>query len=448
MASIRIISSNTVKASNTSHTNKALTPWDLQLLLHIPIQKGLLFHLPNPNSSQQNNISSLIQHLKTSLSLTLNFFTPLAGRLAAVNHHDMINFSINSNNAGVLFVHASADAITISHLTQSTYIPTVVKSFFPLNGMKNLDGISNPLLGVQITELRDGIFIGCTMNHVVADGSSFWHFFNSWSEISRCHLGGYTHNGVLNISKLPKFSLPDGVDCIVNHIPRSSIEVTCSDDYVLPLLKERVFHFTRREIAELKSRANSEMGTNEISSLQALLTHLWRSITRCRNLDPEEEIGCKLVIGARTRWNPPLPSNYFGNAFQTGTVSLKAKELLENGIGYAAWKMNKMVALHSEAKLMTFIKEWRENPKLMTVGNLLPKNALLTSSSPRFNVYGNDFGWGKPIAVRSGGANKNDGKINIYQGIEDGSIDIEVCLSHEVFKAMENDVHFMATVSV
>ncbi|XP_065873492.1 uncharacterized acetyltransferase At3g50280-like [Euphorbia lathyris] len=435
MESIRFISSNTVKAEKTSETNKALTPWDLQLLLVGPIQKGLLFPLPN---SSPKHISPLIQHLKTSLSLTLNFFHPLAGRLAAVQHQDMTSFFINCNNAGVLFLHAVADTITISDLTQSTYVPTIVKSFFPLNGMKNLDGISNPLLGVQITQLQDGIFIGCTVNHVVADGSSFWHFFNSWSEISR--------SGCDILSRLPVFSLPDGVDCTVSNIPSSIVEQKASR-FVLPPLKERVFHFTKGKIAELKSKANSEIGTNKISSLQALLSHLWQSIIRCRNSDSDDVTDYKLLIGARTRLNPPLSGEYFGNAVQAGTVSLKAKELLGNGIGFAAWRMNRMVALHSEEKLMRFIEEWRENPKVMTMENVT-KNALVTSSSPRFNVYGNDFGWGSPIAVRSGEGNKHDGKITVFQGVEDGSVDIEVCLPPEVLEAMEYDLHFMAAVSL
>lgn len=29
------------------------------------------------------------------------------------------------------------------------------------------------------------IFIGCTMNYSLNDGTSFWHFINSWSKISR-----------------------------------------------------------------------------------------------------------------------------------------------------------------------------------------------------------------------------------------------------------------------
>ncbi|KAK4357869.1 hypothetical protein RND71_023479 [Anisodus tanguticus] len=64
------------------------------------------------------------------------------------------------------------------------------------------------------------------------------------------------------------------------------------------------------------------------------------------------------------------------------------------------------------------------------------------SSSPRYNIYGTDFGWGKPIGVRSGMANKSDGKITLFPGVG-GSVDIEVCILPETLQAMENDQEFM-----
>ena len=70
------------------------------------------------------------------------------------------------------------------------------------------------------------------------------------------------------------------------------------------------------------------------------------------------------------------------------------------------------------------------------------------SGSPRFNVYGTDFGWGRPIAVRSGGGNKPYGKTTLFQGADEGSIDIEACLFPETFEAMMEDAEFMEAVTV
>lgn len=64
-----------------------LTPWDLQFLLLNLIQNGLLFYKPH---SQQGDSNFIINRLKASLPRTLDFFPPLAGRLATVEHAMMI----------------------------------------------------------------------------------------------------------------------------------------------------------------------------------------------------------------------------------------------------------------------------------------------------------------------------------------------------------------------
>ena len=65
------------------------------------------------------------------------------------------------------------------------------------------------------------------------------------------------------------------------------------------------------------------------------------------------------------------------------------------------------------------------------------------------DMYGNEFGMGKALAVRSGYANKFDGKITSYPGQEGGgSIDLEVCLSPDEMKALETDEEFINSTSM
>jgi hypothetical protein len=169
-----------------------LTPWDLQFLPYRVIQKGLLYHHPF-----ELDTSNQIQHLKNSLTSTLEFFPPFTGHLKIKEYeNNTVSCSISCNNEGALFVHARAENTSVAVILGSTYIPQIVHSFFLLNGVKNYEGISQPLLAVQVTELVDGVFIGCTINHIVVDGKSFWLFINSWAEISK---------GFQNISKCPTF---------------------------------------------------------------------------------------------------------------------------------------------------------------------------------------------------------------------------------------------------
>ncbi|KAH0717229.1 hypothetical protein KY285_013260 [Solanum tuberosum] len=135
--------------------------------------------------TKASNTTSLIDHLRVSLSRVLDFFPPFCGRLTTTEQSGTTCFFIKCNDAGVQFNHAIADGVTVDDiLDQSKCVPHVVGDFFPLNGVRNLEATSKPFLGVQVTELVDCIFIGCTANHALLDGSSFWHFYSSWAEIS------------------------------------------------------------------------------------------------------------------------------------------------------------------------------------------------------------------------------------------------------------------------
>ncbi|CAK8562435.1 unnamed protein product [Lathyrus sativus] len=437
MGSVKVISTATIQAPSHNNGNSTeiieLTPWDLQFLPLETIQKGLLFH----QSTLTSNLNQ-INHLKQTLSTTLSFFPPLTGRLIITQHNNDASCSIICNNLGVLFVHAKAENTTVSDIIQPNYIPPIVHSFFSLNGVKNHEAISQPILAVQVTELSNGIFIAFTINHAVSDGKSFWHFVNSWSQISK---------GSKKLSKLPSLQrwFPNDIELPIRFPFTITETQNKSDSKKLP---ERIFHFSKEKISELKSKANSEAKTQtevvtEISSLQALLSHIWRRVICCKQPGPQEDFRYMLVIGARPRMSPPLEDDYFGNAAVIGGVNMKAEEILESGIGKVGLEMNKMIMLHSDEKIRKLYECWMRVPRLLEVGGLASGNSLATSSSPRFDVYGNDFGWGKPVAVRSGGANKNNGKITVYAGAEEGSIDIEVCLSYEILEALGNDTEFV-----
>lgn len=332
----RIISTSTVRPlpENIEHFARRieLTPFDLQLLFADQIQKGLLFHKPAETLSGR-----FVEHLKDSLSRTLNLFYPLAGRLSKVDNgdDDTVYFFIDCNSAGATFLHAIADGVSVADVLEPVNVPDdVVYSFFPLNGALNYEGISKPLLAVQVTELVDGVFIACTMNHTAVDGKSFWHFFNTWSEISRRH-GGEKPALVQVPPVFGRENYLHGVIDLPIRIP-SSLVPSSNANFVPPRLQQRMFHFGKDKIARLKAKANAEIGTNKISSLQALLAHLWISITRNRHINAAEEVSYCLLIGLRPRMVPPLPEEYLGNALLLGEVKFLAGNLVEGGLGSAA----------------------------------------------------------------------------------------------------------------
>ncbi|XVF59383.1 hypothetical protein PTKIN_Ptkin07bG0271300 [Pterospermum kingtungense] len=434
---MRFISSSIIQAKSPREETERieLTPWDLQHLLAGYVQRGLLFHKPKPQVEEPNK--ALIHHLETSLSCTLDFFPPLAGRIGTIEYEDQTtSFFIDCNNAGALFVHAVAEKVTIYDLIEPVYFPEALDSFFQFDGVKVIEGTSKPLLAVQVTELVDGIFISCSLSHSIVDGTSFWHFFNSWSEISR---------GSDHVSKPPIFQRPIlDIDYPIR-IPQ--IKKQIQEQLIPPpALKLKIYNFSRQNIVKLKTKANAEMNTDKISSLQALLSHFWLSITRNRHLDPNQDTIIFLVIGVRQKLQQ-LPEQYFGNAIQGAMVRLKAGELVEKGLGNAAWELNKIVANHTGEKFIDFFESWAKSPRLYHTGEMM-SNALLTAGSPRFDIYGNDFGWGRPIALGHGAGTRVGEMLMVSCGVEEGSIEIKACLSPETFQAMENDEQFMSAFTI
>ncbi|KAK1553704.1 hypothetical protein Q3G72_002330 [Acer saccharum] len=72
--------------------------------------------------------------------------------------------------------------MTVSDIVSPTYVPLVVQSLFDHDRAINHDGHTSPLVTIQVTDLADEIFIGCFLNHVLGDGTSYWNFFQAYSE--------------------------------------------------------------------------------------------------------------------------------------------------------------------------------------------------------------------------------------------------------------------------
>lgn len=423
-----------------------LAPWDLATITVHYIQKGLLFNKPlQVDDDQETSIKPLLDRLKDSLSITLLHFYPLAGRLATKkeeNPHSYWVFIDCNNSPGAKFIHASLD-MTVSDILSPTDVPSVVQSFFDHDRAVNHDGHIMPLLTIQVTELVDGIFIGCSINHMVVDGSSFWHFFNMWSEIFQAQ------GKNISISRPPIHNrwFPDG------HGPIINLPFTHHDEFVSryqgPELRERIFHFSSQSIAKLKAKANAECNTNKISSFQSLSALVWRSIIRTRGLPHDQITSCRMAINNRSRLNPPLPEDYFGNSIQTVRGLTTAGELLEHDLGWAAWKLHQAVVNHTDKMVRDWVDKWVQSPFIYQLGQFFDPYSVMMGSSPRFNKYGNDFGLGKAVAIRSGYAHKFDGKVSSYPGHEGGgSIDLEVCLPPHSMSALESDNEFMDAVSL
>ncbi|MBA0671170.1 hypothetical protein Goklo_024900, partial [Gossypium klotzschianum] len=306
---------------------------------------------------------------------------------------------------GAKFIHAAVD-LSVSDIVSPTYVPLVVQSFFDHDRAINYDGHTRPLLSIQVTELVDGVFIGCSMNHAIADGTTFWHFINTLSEIFQAQ--GDTKIKISGSPMLERW-FPEG-----NNGPLLTLPFTHQNEFITrfetPHVLERIFHFSAKSITKLKKRANAESNTTKISSFQSLSAFVWRSITRARRLPCEIPVNCSIMV--------------------------------------SVWKLYQAVVNHSDKSVRGYVNDWLRPPFVYQCSPHLYPRSVIIGSSPRFNMYGNEFGLGKALTLRSGYGNKFDWKVSPYPGRKGkGSVDIEICLPSFSMNALESDEEFMAVVS-
>ncbi|KAJ6987228.1 hypothetical protein NC653_020459 [Populus alba x Populus x berolinensis] len=358
----------------------------------------------------------------------------------------------------------SVDSL-ISHLKQSLFsnslsLPSTCRGFFAFESTVSYQGHYKPILAVQVTELADGVFIGCSMNHSVTDGTSFWTFFNTFSEVSR---------GIKKISRQPDFSRNSIlISEAALKVPQGGPQVTFNENE--PLC-ERIFSFSREAILKLKSKVNNkkwtqksdntnvdaveimgkqsndtllqihnkgkmtgileswfknavskpqEMESNlsmvEISSFQSLCALLWRAVTRARKLNPSKTTTFRMAVNCRHRLNPKLDPLYFGNAIQSVPTYASAGDVLSRDLRWCAEQLNKIVAAHNDGMVRRFVEDWESNPRCFPLGNL-DGASMTMGSSPRFPMEGN------------------------------GTVDLEVVLAPEAMAGIESDHEFMQFVS-
>ncbi|KAI3443104.1 uncharacterized protein J3R85_000472 [Psidium guajava] len=427
-SSLTISSKSTVYPSVPAAPGSSLklSVSDLPMLSCHYIQKGVLLSDPALLA-----FSEVVLLLKQALSLTLSHFPAFAGRLST---DPLGHVHILCNDAGADFIEAKAKHLTVRGvLSPDKDVPDCVKQFFAFDRTVSYNGHFLPLLAAARGSKRPSNSPDFSRENV----------FVSPSAILRLPAGGPA--------------------------------ATFSQDEPL---RERIFHFSRAAILKMKSVANGAglspavaeiMGKQsndgfkagngkiapspkskaptEISSFQSLCGQLWRSVTRARKLAPSKTTTFRMAVNCRHRLEPRLEPYYFGNAIQSIPTVASAGELLSHDLGWCSGLLHRNVVAHDDATVRRGVEGWESEPRLFPLGNF-DGASITMGSSPRFPMYDNDFGWGRPLAVRSGRANKFDGKISAFPGREGGgSVDLEVVLAPETIVGLENDAEFMQYVS-
>ncbi|XP_040952338.1 protein ENHANCED PSEUDOMONAS SUSCEPTIBILITY 1-like [Gossypium hirsutum] len=119
-----------------------------------------------------------------------------------------------------------------------------------------------------------------------------------------------------------------------------------------PHVLEKIFHFSAESIAKLKETANTKSSTTKISSFQFLTAILSRD------------------------WSHHCPHIALGTQLKLTAVTT-ASELLEHGLGWAAWKLNQAVSNHTDKSLRGFVNDWLHSPFIHQISQLFDPQTVV-----------------------------------------------------------------------
>ncbi|XP_057420352.1 hydroxycinnamoyl-CoA:piscidic acid hydroxycinnamoyltransferase-like [Lotus japonicus] len=353
--------------------------------------------------------------MRDSLSKILVHYYPLAGRLSWIEGHRL---KLNCNAKGAILLEAESTK-TLSSYGDFTPSDTIKNELTPtVDYTQPIEDL--PLLIVQVTRFKgtkEGLVIGIALNHVLCDGLAAIHFKNSWAklckgdvELDHTEKFPFLDRTVMNSSTRPRFDHPE-----LKPLPL----LLGSTDPVAEREHERavaVLRLTKEQVATLKEKTNNgsleeqeALSPRPYSTYEVVSAHVWKCLTKARGLDGAQPTVVRVTADIRSRLNPPLPMNYFGNALAVSlTPTCFARDVLSNPLRFCARKIREAVELLKDDYVRSQLDyiQCQEQIDSIRASHLEPgkrKNApfygnpnLMIVSWMSMPVYEADFGWGKP----------------------------------------------------
>ncbi|KAG1354911.1 phenolic glucoside malonyltransferase 1 [Cocos nucifera] len=369
-----------------------LSFFDVIWLIHYqPVERLFFYDFPHPTA---HFMDSGLPNLKSSLSLTLQHFFPLAGNLRrspddryeiSYVDGDSIPFTVAEHD-GDFHDLSDAHACDVSKLLQ--LVPQLPKSYD-----------AQPLLALQATVFPNhGIVIGVSVHHIACDGSSSMHFMKSWA--SACKSGG----SMPAVAPRPLFdrtliSDPRGLysvflddaksfQALQNDAPSGEIPLTDMVHVTFSLKQDHIQRLKRLVLAKATERETSF----HCSTIVVVFAYVW--VCLVRGVASDRKAYLLFPVDCRQRLQPPLPAEYFGNCVGPSLVEAAVEDIIgEEGFVAAAEAIGKAIEGTKDG-FVDDAERW-----LRGLLPVMPELCMTVAGSPKFRVYETDFGWGGPKKV-------------------------------------------------
>nr|GMC70707.1 vinorine synthase-like [Ipomoea batatas] len=404
MIKVEIIKKQTIKPSNPTPHN--LRDYKFSLLDQLAVKFYVPVVLFYPSAAgiflaESTMSSSLFDHLKKSLSMTLTHLYPLAGRVKDV-------FTLSCNDDGAMFVEARAVGEDLSSVVSHPRMETLCR-LLPCNPGEWPSEVNDyAVLAVQVTEFRcGGIAVGACLWHGIADASTAATFLQTWATISRDGDDSKIGGGFV-------------VDCSGIFAPRSvDVNQTVPWDgeaarKAQPVTKRFVFEGSK--IATLRKKLATSSGgiITRIEALTALIWAAFIAASRERNRDLKLHL-LVTAVNLRNRMVPPLPPNSIGSTLHIALAKLAAAEA---SVDECRQRVAESIRRVKDPLVREVYGGGGAGAPPESLAEAMEKGSekvgaeegvgcLITTSWCRFPFYEADMGWGKPAWVANAAVGMN-----------------------------------------
>ncbi|XVF49685.1 hypothetical protein PTKIN_Ptkin04bG0032900 [Pterospermum kingtungense] len=423
---VEFISRETIKPSPP--TPHHLRTHKLSLLdqqappVYVPI---LLFYSPTTdmNPTKKSDL------LKNSLSKTLTYFYPFAGRIKDC-------YTIDCNDEGATYIEAQIDS-DMSVVLKERGID-LLRQLLPCDPLEKYPEPSAPvILAVQVNYFSCGGMAICVcIWHLAADASAAASFVKSWAAVA----SGIDIELDAVIYDCSNLFPPQNISADLWKSFEKNPNVLGAE------VVTKRFVFDGSKIATLRNEiGNIGPSLHRPTRVEAVSSLIWQALITGDDTENDEIVPVHVatVVNLRKRiMNPPLPELCIGNIFLLSMANSVAKTPSCNSL---AEKVHESIQKINDE----YVKQCCESGEILnlvkSVAAEVGTGVFSFTSWCRFPYYETDFGWGRPIWF---GTAMKFNKVAILLDSSDGNgIEAWIGLPKEEMTKLEQDPGILAYAS-